>query len=94
MIAIFSSVIDAQNFADKIHNWLSGHCPNYSAVCWQEPVVNKDKTAWYIQIPAEYYFLYYKDSDKIVAATKAEYDKKSAEKEKPDPALWDASTGK
>lgn len=91
MIAIFLNKTDAQKYADKIHEWLQQNCPNYSAIKWQDPVSNKDVTQFYVEIPQEYYKLYYPKSPQIVTACKTEYDKNSEVKEKPDPD-WGAVT--
>lgn len=90
MIAIFNSKQDAQNYSDKIYNWLLQNCPNINGICWQVPVENKAATQWYIEVPKEYYESdLYKDSDKIINFCKPEFQKVATVKEKPDPVLWD-----
>ena len=90
MIATFSNIKTAQAFADKCFQFIMINCPNACGDCWQVPVANKDKTAWCVEIPAEYYKELYKDAIKIIAATAVEYDKKTKVGKKPDPSFTTA----
>ena len=94
MIAIFSNIKTAQGFSNKVYDFIMRNCPNAFGDCWQVPVANKDKSAWCVEIPAEYYKELYKDATKIIAATAVEYDKKTKVGKKPDPSFTTAEAVK
>jgi hypothetical protein len=87
MIAIFSTLKDAQALADKIHKYLQKNCPDYLAVCWQVPVKHDKLAKWFVQIPHEYYKIYYQSKEKIGDVIAPELQKASALTDKPD-ASW------
>ena len=53
MIAIFKTQIEAQAYADKVHEYLSANCPDYSAARWAEPEPSADGLTWMVQQPKE-----------------------------------------
>lgn len=88
MIKIFNAKNQAKEFADKIHEYLKGNCPNYLATKWQDPSVNKEGTLWYIQVPLEYDVevkelkTLYSVKELITVTTKPQADRATATEEK------------
>ena len=82
MIAIFSTLADAQAYSDKIHAYLLTNCPGYNAVKWQEPQKHCKEDKFYIQIPQEYEKDLYPVKKKIQAECTAQLSKASEQLEK------------
>ena len=53
MIAIFTSLADAQAYANKVHAYLQAHCPNYRAERWSVPFESVEGGTWYVKAPVE-----------------------------------------
>ena len=54
MIAVFISEKEALDYSNKIHEFLTENCKDYSASCWQVPVKAPKEEKYYVQIPQEY----------------------------------------
>lgn len=55
-IAIYTDKIEAQAYADKIHQWLTKNRKDYNAVRWCDVEENKDETGlkYYVKVPPDY----------------------------------------
>jgi len=67
MVAIFSTKDEAQKFTDKCHAWLQDNCPDYNAMRWQQPVMDKSEKLFYIEVPSEFYKDFYQQKTEKIA---------------------------
>lgn len=53
MIAIFSTLAEAQAYANKVHAYLQANRPNYHADRWAVPYESAEGGTWYVKAPVE-----------------------------------------
>lgn len=69
MIAIFNTSVDAAEYSDLIHLYLSANRPGYNAVRWSNENKASKKNEWGIKLPP--------DLDKLKVKIKADHLAKS-----------------
>lgn len=55
-IAIFTDIKLAQEYSDKIHQWLLKNRKDYNAECWSKMEFSADEKVekWYVKVPEDY----------------------------------------
>lgn len=53
MIAVFSTLAEAQAYANKVHTYLQAHRPGYTAERWSIPFESAEGGTWYVKAPIE-----------------------------------------
>ena len=51
MIAIFDTLLKAQEYSNRVHTYLTQNRPNYNAVKWADPVQSADGLKWWVKVP-------------------------------------------
>lgn len=53
MIAIFTTLVEAQAYSDKLHTYLTENRPDYNAIKWSDPIESSNGLEWWVKQPIE-----------------------------------------